>query len=343
MSGSHARTSIGGAADTIRQTRYPRGMLRPALVFIGLLACNPGAPAPAPAATQTAPKAEVTKTAPAPVEAVPAAIGCAERVAAIRGLFAQRSDESVVFNTPEGMQLPETTGGGGGGSQEGIPVFIRADGSFEFNSETTTLAALKDQLGEEFEKAKQLGEMIGRPYQPRLVIIADARARATVIRDLAAELPPETTLSLIANLAGDTLPTPPPIPAAVTEAIAGPAEQRSPQFAALLTTAIGSCTALSEVFQAVAETTADMRSTVLLDGLPGAIERCRCEGMDLETVVAVVWSMSGKQTPNTRSLALPLARKREAGDLLPTDATIRDLVRRVEAPAAKPIRFAATP
>lgn len=316
-------------------------MHRPALVFIGLLACNPGAPAPAPAATQTAPKSEVTTTAPAPVEAVPATLGCAERVAAIRGLFAQRSDESLVFNTPEGMQLPETTGGGG--TQEGIPLFIRADGSFEFNNETTTFAALKDQLGEEFEKAKQLGEMIGQPYQPRLVIIADSRARATVIRDLAAELPPETILSLIANLAGDTLPTPPPIPAAVTEAIAGPAEQRSPKFAALLTTAIGSCTALSEVFQAVAETTADMRSTVLLDGLPGAIERCRCEGMDLETVVAVVWSMSGKQTPNRRSLALPLARKREAGDLLPADATIRDLVRRVEAPAAKPIRFAATP
>lgn len=341
MSGSHARTSIGGAADTIRQTRYPRSMLRPALVFIGLLACNPGAPAPAPAATQTAPESEVTTTPPAQVEAVRAAIRCAERVAAIRGLFAQRSDESVVFNTPEGMQLPETTGGGR--IQEGIPLFIRADGSFEFNNETTTLAALKDLLGEEFEKAKQLGEVIGRPYQPRLVIIADARARATVIRDLAAELPPETTLSLIANLAGDTLPTPPPIPAAVTEAIAGPAEQRSPQFAALLTTAIGSCTALSEVFQAVAETTADMRSTVLLDGLPGAIERCRCEGMDLETVVAVVWSMSGKQTLNTRHLPLPLARKREAGDLLPADATIRDLVRRVEAPAAKPIRFAATP
>ncbi len=305
-------------------------MLRPALLFSGLLACTPGSPA-----TKTEPtKTELT-------EAGPSAAECAPKVAAMRTLFADGPDDAFMINTLEGMQLPETSGGGVT-TEAGLPVFIRADNSFDFNNQSfKTVAELQSTLTEEFNNARNLAEMTDQPSQPRLLLIADARAIASVIPELAAALPPTTSLALIATLAGDTVPTPPPTPAAVQAALAVPAELRSQKLAELLTTAIGSCTAVADVFQAVATTSPDMRSMLLLDALPGAVEHCRCEGIDVETVVSAVWSMSGKLGPNQRKLELRLARSREAATMIPANATFSDLVRLAEAPDAKPLRFAA--
>ena len=317
-------------------------MLRAALLFSGLLACAPDSPA----AKAEPAKAEPLKTEPiktGPIKTGPSAAECAAKVAAMRTLFAHGPDETNVVNTLENMQLPETSGGGT--IDEGIPLTIRADGSFDFNNQSfTPVAELQSMLTAEFDKAIQMGEMIGRPWQPRMLLIADARAQASVIHDLAAALPPTTGLALIATLAGDTVPTAPPVPAAVQDALAAPADQRSQKLAELFTTAIGSCPAVADVFQGVATTSPDMRSKLLLDGMPGAIERCRCEGIDVETVVSAVWSMSGKLGPDQRQIGLRLARSGEAAtDLIPANATIRELVRLAAAPDAKPLRFAAKP
>lgn len=313
---------------------YTRDMLRGALLFTGLLACTPAAPAAKVEPTRTEPTStDATKTAPS--------TECTAKVAAMRTLFAHGPGDPPVVNPLEGTQLPETSRGAP--IVEGFPLFIRADGSFDFNGQSfATVAALDEVLTEDFDRGMQLAKNMDRPWQPRLLLVADARAPATVIRDLAATVPLETTFAVIATLAGDTVPTAPPIPAPVQEALVVRADLRSQKLAELLTTAIGSCTPAADVFQAVATTTSDNRSKVLLDGLPGAIEACRCEGIDVETVTAVVWSMSGKLGPDMREIGIPLAGSREAAVVLvPATATISDLVRLADAqPTAKPFRFA---
>lgn len=299
-------------------------MLRPAPLLAGLLACTPG----------DAPKADPPKTDPPKTDAprtdapTPA---CTARVAEIRALLAQLDTDPVVINTSPGMQLAESSRGGA--IDDGVPLFIREDGSFEFDAQPLpTLAALKVALDEEYDKAKLLSERMGRPWQPRLILVADARTPVATLRDLAAVVAPATTFALIVNLAGDTIPTPPPIPDAVRDAMVVRADERSQKLASVIIPAIGTCTPVTEVFDAVASTSADMRGKLLHENLPDAIAKCRCEGLDVETLVAAVWSMSAKTEPAKRQLLLPLTTDRKAGALeLPASARVRDLVPLLEA------------
>jgi len=334
MRAAHALASLASApfrCGTLGE------MLRPAFIFAALLACTPGAPATQVEVTP----AVVTK--PVAVPTAPATSDCATKVAAMRALFADGPVDAMMINTLAGMQLPES--GRGAPLEDGLPLFIRADGSFEFGGQSVTeISAVHELLTEEFAKAIQLGENLGRPWSPRLLIVADARASAAVLRELAGRLPPATQLAVVVNRAGDTIPTPPPIPAAVTAALAVTADLRSQNLAALLTTAIGSCAALSDVFNAVASTTSDLRSKTLFEGLPGAVEKCNCEGIDVETLVAVVWSMSGKSEPEHRQLRFQFARTREAEAVsLPANATVRDLVALAEARDPTPLSIAPAP
>ncbi len=261
----------------------------------------------------------------------------------MRTLFANGPAGPIFFDMPKGLELPES--GRGADIEAGMPVYIHADGSFEYQVGTVvTLAALKEVLGEDLERGRQLAENRGEPWQPRLLLVADARARASVLRDLVAVVPPATTFVLIASVAGDTVPVGPPRPAAVQDALVVPADQRSMKLAQVITAAIGPCTALADVFQAVKTASSDQYGKVLFDGLPGAVETCRCEGVDVEVLVAAVWAMSGKETLDIRQLSLPLAREAtgEAVDV-PASATARDLVRLVEGQGPRPLRIAPGP
>lgn len=306
-------------------------------MFAALLACTPGVPATQVEVTPTV----ATKSAASPTTLVPT--DCATKVAAMRALFADGPAEMTMINTLAGMQLPESKRGAP--LEDWMPIFIRADGSFDLGGQSfTEITAVHEVLTEEFDKAIVLGENIGRPWSPRMAIVADARASAAVIRELAGRLPPATQLALVVNRAGDTIPIPPPIPAAVTAALVVRADERSQNLAALLTTAIGSCAAISDVFNAVASTTSDLRGKTLFDGLPGAVEKCRCEGVDVETLVAVVWSMGGKSEPDKRQLALQFARAPAAEAVaLPANATVRDLVALAEARDPMPLSIAPAP
>lgn len=287
--------------------------MRQLLALAAILACTP-APAP-------------EKPAPAkPAEPEPVPVDCAGRVAAMRALFAHRPDSPIVINIRPDVALPTTDRGEP--IADGIPLFTFADGSFELDARPLpSVDAAHEALTEQFELAQTLAERQGQPFEPRLLLVADARTPAAALRELAGRLPPGTRYALIADVAGDTVPPPPPTPEPVREALAAPPAERSQKLADLLTPAVGSCTALQKVFEAIAATTADKRDDVLFDGLPTAVETCRCQGIDLDTLVAVTWAMSGKTSPDRRALSLPLTADPKAEAVkLPATATVADLV-----------------
>lgn len=265
---------------------------------------------------------------------------CAAKVSTMRALFAHGPGEAVVINTLSGMRLPVSARGST--VEDGLPLFVNADGSFDFNNEAfATVAAVNVPLAEEYDKATQLAANIGKPWQPRLLLVADHRAPASAIQGLAAAVPPATRILLITELEGDAPPTPPPMPPAVEAALKVPPDQRSFALAELLKPSIGGCTAIRETFDAVATTTSDQRSKVLLDGLPAALEKCSCDGVDVDTLLSVVWLMSGKTEPTRRQLLLPLSQD-PAAELveLPATATATELVRLAETREGKPFRLA---
>lgn len=313
--------------------------MRPLLVLAGLLACTPSS---APDAAGTAPTKVAEPTPTAPPAAPPVTAECAAKVAAMRALFAQAPSSPVVINTPPGVELPTTTSAGGP-ITDGTPLFVSAAGEFElYTQRYPSITAVQQALAEEFDMARTLAERQGQPFAPALLLVADARAPASAIGKLAAALPPETRFVLIANLAGDTVPTPPPTPESVRAVLADtPVEVRSQELANVIAPALGTCKAARDAFGAVADTTADQRSKVLFDRLPTAVETCRCEGLDVETLTAAVWGMTGKFEPDKRALPLALTRdpKAEAAKL-PANATVADLTRLAETRGDAPFRLA---
>lgn len=268
---------------------------------------------------------------------------CSNKVAGMRAVFAQAELDPVVINTPAGMQLSTT--GVGGSIGDGIPLFIQADGSYVFGVDThATYAALKEPLAEEFAKAIQLAENMGRPYRGHVIVVADLRAPARAVLEVVADLPPGTSVGLVADLDGDTVPTAPPSTPAVEAALAGPADQRSRAIAEVLETAIGSCAPLKDAFAGVAQTTADDRTRFLLDALPPAVEKCNCVGVDVETLVAAVWGMTGKTAPEKRQLALNIVTDPSAEAVeLPAAATSQDLIKLAETRGDQPVRVTLKP
>ena len=127
-------------------------------------------------------------------------------------------------------------------------------------------------------------------------------------------------------------------------ALAAPTEERAGKIADISRPAIGSCAAISRVFDDVATTTSDLRGKTLFDGLPAAIEQCKCEGIDVDTLVAAVWATGGKTQPSTRGLLLPLSREPGVEAVaLPAAATTRDLIQIAEARGGKPFQVTRAP
>lgn len=302
-------------------------MQRPSLAVVGVLACAPAAPA----------RLEPAELEPAELE--PAQPDCAARVAVIREKLSELNTDPIVISTPAGIELAESSRGEAVAA--GLPIFIRASGDFEFNAQPLAdLAALKVMLDEELDKANQVASITGDPFTPRLLLVADRRAPAATIRDLADAVPPEMSFVLVVNLAGDVLPTPPTIPSAVRAVVEDPrADTRSRRLADLITPAIGTCTPVLDLFREVTTTTADQRGVVLNRGLAGAIEACNCQ-LDVDTLFGAVWLMGAKTEPDKRQLALALTREPRAEALtLAKDARVADLVRLAETRAGKPFRL----
>lgn len=262
---------------------------------------------------------------------------CAARVAAMRALFAHGAGPPIAIYPAEGGRFPASSRGVA--ITDGLPVHLRRDGSFELSGAVHTAEGLAAALADEFDKARQLRENLGQPLTPiRLLIAADARAPLRALVELTGMVAPDTPLALIVDLAGDTVPTPPPIPPAVQAVLRDSAAQfRSQRIAELITPSLAGCPALGEVFEAVATTTSDTRAQVLLDRLPGALERCDCAGVDVDTLLAVTWTMSGKTEVEKRELPLPLSRDPNSEAVaLAADATVEDLVPVLEARGARP-------
>lgn len=312
---------------------YPVAMKRPPLVIAGVLACAPAVPA------DGAGGAKPAEPEPKSDQPDPAQSDCAARVAEIRKRLSELSTDPIVINTPDGIQLAESSRGEA--VLDGFPIYIREDGTFEVDSRPgADLAALKAWLDEEFDKANQVASITGRLYSQRLLLVADRRAPAATIRDLAAAVTPETTFALVVNLAGDTIPTPPTIPPAVRAAIDDPrADLRSVRLAELITPAIGTCTPVLDLFHEVTTTTSDQRAVVLHRGLPGAIEKCRCQ-LDVDTLFGAVWLMGARTEPEKRQLTLALSREPTAEAVtLAKDARVADLVQLAETREGKPFRL----
>jgi hypothetical protein len=286
-------------------------MLRASLLFIGVLACAPP----------------------------PGGKDCPTRVAEVRALFAAGADDWTGISPATGMQLAESSRGGP--LAEGIPVFVRADGSYEFEANAyADIAALRGPLADNLDKALTLAANLGRPASGSVLLVADARAPASAVVALTAAVPPEVRFALVVNLAGDIVPPGPPMPAAVQAALNVPAEARSRAIAELMTPAIGTCKALSDLFGAVATVDADQRGATLVAGLPAAIEQCNCEGLDLDTVISLIWNMSGKTAVSQRAIPLSLSGDPAAAAVtVPAGASFRDLVELVEARGAAPMRL----
>lgn len=297
-----------------------------ALVTTGLLACTASAPPP--------PAAEEKHAAPAPSE------GCREKVAEMRALFSQVSGEPNVINPIEGMQLPESSQGAA--IEDGFPLFVLADGSYQFDGAAKpSVDALKEQLTEEFDKGNLLAERMDKPFSPHILLVADVRAPAAAVLALGPIVPPGTKYTLIAILAGDIVPPHPPYPPALVDVLKNsPAEQRAIDLARLLETAIGSCEPIKQVFQDVATAPSDKRTATLVSGLPDAVEKCRCEGIDLEMLFGAVWATGGKTEKSMRALALALSFDAGTEEVtLPAAATVTDLVRLAEQRGASPFRL----
>lgn len=288
-------------------------MVRVALLVAGVLACAPAGPAP-------------------PTE-------CDVKVEAMRTLFARGLVDPYEILTPPGIQLPVSRRGAPLG--EGIALFIRADGSFQFdNTPFADLAALQGRLSEELGRAVQFAEDTGRRWTGHFNLMADARAPVSALFGFAEAMPPGMSYALVVSVADDFVPVPPPVPAALQPVLQLSDDERSWQMGGIMNAATGSCTALREVFGSIATATVDLRGKLLFDDVPTALATCKCEGVDVETVVAVVWSINGKTEPAKRQFKLALTGDPAAGSVMfPVGETMARLVDYAEVNADRSFRI----
>lgn len=288
--------------------------MRPAVALALLIACHAGTPDAA---------KDTTKHADA----------CAAKVAAMRTLLDGAPTAAPLFTTPPGMELPATSGGVA--FDYGLIVFVRADGSLELDGRThASVAEARDALARRVSRT-YLEIQVSQPrHDLPALLVADRRTRVATIRELVDAVPPPADLYLVADLAGDTVPPGPPISAAVRDILAEPADQRAIKLAREVERAIGSCGPARELFESIA-TSADQRAKLLFSGLPTAVERCGCN-LDVDGLVAVVWTIAGKTEPDKRALALSRDPAVAPVDL-PADASVADIV---AAASSGPLRLA---
>jgi hypothetical protein len=272
---------------------------------------------------------------------------CEARVAAMRSMFAGGGPtDRAIINLPDGMEIPASSGGVDVG--DGIPLFVRADGTYKFDNQAIVEAgAVQELLKEEFEKAVMLAENTGRPFQASVLLVIDRRAPLAAVRDLVQPLPPGGSYVQVVELAGDPVPPPPPIPAWLTELVAAkemPYDEWSTRVSAAISRAIGTCAAVREALDAADRTPGEDRRRVAAERVPAAVLACGCDTVDVEALTAILWKIEGKHTPSRRQLPLGLTGDEQVEAVtLPVNATGSDLARLAEERGARPFRLTLAP
>lgn len=256
----------------------------------------------------------------------------------MRAVFAQGAPDPVGLEIPEGLTLAES--GAGDAVREGMTVAVFADGSLRFQGEVVpAMPLLHTRLGLAIKKTQAADSEVAPPEQ--LAVIADAGAPASVIAAIGEGLPAGLSLVLIVHVAGEGLPTPPPMSEAVAAALAAPNRQGASLD--LMIPSLSACKRLEDAWNdTIMDNPFERRAEVLFRVIPDALENCRCgEKIDVATLTALIWADWGRSERRRRQLPLALVRD-PAAELVPlaANATVRELVTIVEGRAGRPFRLA---
>ncbi|HEY0135385.1 MAG TPA: hypothetical protein VGB85_14980 [Nannocystis sp.] len=271
---------------------------------------------------------------------------CEPRVAKMREAFARIPREPSYHKTPEdwlpvvhpvGEPLVEDT-------RWTHRLAVHADGGFGYERAKYRLSAIDQILGEDLVKQCEHARL-DRTFEPTLTIWPDRRAPVAELVHLLGKLPQPLRHTLVVYVPADAAPPPP-----VTPAIAATHGKPLVEELMAVNDAIGEALGVlwwCDPVRAVYDHTSDdspVTRTVLLDDLPKAILECRCEGIDVETVIAGYWSLYLYRFLRPRVIPLPLTRDPKADALVvPRDATGTDLIALVAAKGPGPYRLVLAP
>ncbi len=263
---------------------------------------------------------------------VPVVGSCEARVASMREVLARmpRDIMEAAIRVPEDVQPLALTGTDA--MLDGIPVVLHADGRATFDNQAyPNIAAVEPRLRDELDKANALADNTGRPFTANLLLVLDERAPVGELVAMLDRLPEQVHPALVITLPGDRVPPPPPTPDWVRVALAVPADERAHSVARAVEKTLGDCEPVRAVFKAVTDAAADERAGVLIDGMPGAVAACGCQGIDVEALTALLWGLNGRHDLRTRLLALELSRDPKALPVkLARDATGKRLAELVQ-------------
>lgn len=268
----------------------------------------------------------------------------------MRTAFAGMTELQRTIDLPDGMQIPASNLGMTVG--EGTLLFVRADGTFVLDDQpVATVEAVTKLL---VEQLAQMNDELNGPPDPRfapqaesqfalvMLLVIDARAPLTHVVALIEALPKQTNYWQVVDLAGTAAG--PAGPAWADETLiaarALPPPERATKLAPAIERAIGGCQALQDDFALIATAEPDSRRVLLADALPSSVEKCRCEGVDVEALMTIVWTTAGGQSVRKRKLPLVFAREPTAEALnLPSTANGADLAREAAARGMRPFRL----
>jgi hypothetical protein len=311
---------------------------------LALSACTSTAPSSGPAASavpaaSAAPDAPVVPGAPA----VPAA--CRERLTWMRAVLAGLADVKTELELPDGMQLPASSQGEKIGF--GTPLYVGADGTFVLDrAPVATIAAVAEELRPMYAPSAAIrgpGEPEPPPRQMsiELLLVIDARAPLTWVTALVEALPANTKYWQV--VAGPGAPAGPAEPAWVGDVMtavrAAPRRERPTRFGEALERAYGSCT-VQELSEAQMAELSSRPGPLVAEVAPLQVELCRCEGVDVEGLTALIWQIAGGPTVHRRMVPLALSRDPGAEALvLRASANGGDLAREAAARGPRPFRL----
>ncbi len=243
----------------------------------------------------------------------PAAGSCEARVIAMREVLSHISRDPLEAAIPIPADFQPITLPGADPMPDGMPVFLHADGRFEFDNAIADVAEVERRLQDEADKADMLTRATGEPAsQWALLLLVDERAPIAGLVGLLSRLPARWRPGLVVTVADDRVPPAPPTPAWVHEALVPDSNARTLAVGDAMRRAIGPCDAVGAVFRDIADAPPDDRNDMLVDRTPDAVQSCRCEGVDVEGVTAMLWALHGRHHLRTRwaGLARPGGRNK---------------------------------
>lgn len=269
--------------------------VRPVAFVLLLAACDPpAAPAPGLLGSPAAPAAPAVPG--APPFTTPGAEDCAARTnrltarlallphaATFTGVTTVIADALPV--SPRGLNVPEA----GPVLLLGPPVAV--DGLELAGGDDDARAGA---LAVRWSSVLETAALLGRARPEVLYVAGSAADTAERAVHLASKVP-ELELRLLVRPASPTpRPPPPPTPPHL-EAILGrgsptdPA-RRSSQLASAIAAAVGTCGPLAQVFSAIAGVSGPQRADLLRQGVSEALPACNCQGVDVDSLEALLYA-----------------------------------------------------